>query len=401
MNKQEYIDTAEENLFHVYNRFPVVFDKGEGVNIYDTDGKKYLDFASGIGVMAFGYGNEEYKDALKNQIDKITHTSNLYYHVPMIEAGKKVCKASGMDKIFFTNSGAEAIEGAIKTAKRYAYNRDGYAGHEIIAMEHSFHGRTVGSLSVTGTEHYREPFLPLMEGVRFAQFNDINSVIAQLSDKTCAIIMETVQGEGGLYPADPEFIKAVRKLCDERDMLLILDEIQCGMGRTGSMYAFQQYGVKPDILTSAKALGAGVPVGAFLVTDKVASNSLVPGDHGTTYGGNPLVCAAVDKTMDIMTERKIPEHVAELTPYFESVLDKIVEKYDFVTSHRGMGFMQGLVLSEEVAPGKVVAAALEHGLVILSAGKDVVRLLPPLVIEKSDIDEMYKLLTEVLDTFVK
>ena len=241
-----------------------------------------------------------------------------------------------------------------------------------------------------------------MEGVHdFAQFNDINSVMAQLSDKTCAIVMETVQGEGGLYPADPEFIKAVRKLCDERDMLLILDEIQCGMGRTGSMYAFQQYGVKPDILTSAKALGAGVPVGAFLVTDKVASNSLVPGDHGTTYGGNPLVCAAVDKTMDIMAERKIPEHVKELTPYLESVLDKIVEKYDFVTSHRGMGFMQGLVLSEDVAPGKVVAAALDNGLVILSAGKDVVRLLPPLVIEKSDIDEMYRLLTQVVETFVK
>ncbi|MDD6193334.1 MAG: aspartate aminotransferase family protein [Lachnospiraceae bacterium] len=395
MKSVDLIQGAEENLFHVYNRFSVVFDKGEGVHLYDVDGKQYLDFASGIGVMAFGYGDKEYGDALKTQIDKLTHTSNLYYHEPMIMAAEKVCRVSGMDKVFFTNSGAEAIEGAIKTAKKYAYLRDGFAGHEIIAMEHSFHGRTVGSLSVTGTEHYREPFLPLMEGVRFATFNDLDSVKARITDKTCAIIMETIQGEGGLYPAEPDFIKGVRRLCDEHDILLILDEIQCGMGRSGAMFAWQKYGVKPDIMTSAKALGAGVPVGAFLVTDKVADASLVPGDHGTTYGGNPLVCAAVDKTIQMMESRRIPEHVESLSSYLEEVLDSIVAEYDFVESRRGMGFMQGLVLTIPV--GDVVKKALDAGLVVLSAGGNVLRFLPPLVIEKNHIDEMATILRQVLD----
>jgi acetylornithine/N-succinyldiaminopimelate aminotransferase len=297
-------------MFHVYNRFPVVFDHGEGVYLYDTDGKKYLDFGSGIGVMALGYGNKAYQDALKEQVDKLTHTSNLYYHLPMIEAAEKMTKISGMDKIFFTNSGAEAIEGAIKVAKKYAFKRDGHAGHGIIAMQHSFHGRTVGALSATGTDHYREPFYPLMGGVKFANFNDLKSVEDAMDEKTCAILMEPIQGEGGIYPADASFIEGVRKLCDQHDILLIFDEIQCGMGRSGRLFAYQKYGVKPDILTSAKALGCGVPVGAFLVTNRVAENSLEPGDHGTTYGGNPLVCAAVSKVCDLMEEMKLPEHVA-------------------------------------------------------------------------------------------
>ncbi len=384
MNKEEYISLAEDNLFHVYNRFPVVFDHGNGTRLYDIDGKEYLDFASGIGVMAFGYGDADYEQALTDQIHKITHTSNLYYHVPMIEAAAKATKAAGMDKVFFTNSGAEAIEGAIKVAKKYAYLRDGFAGHEIIAMEHSFHGRTVGALSLTGTDHYRDPFYPLMDGVRYATFNDLDSVKNLVNDKTCAIIMETVQGEGGLYPADEAFLQGVRKLCDEKDILLILDEIQCGMGRTGSMFAFEQYHVLPDILTSAKALGAGVPVGAFFVTERIAKASLTPGDHGTTYGGNPLVCAAVSKTMDLMEERDIVGHVRELTPYLEEKLDSLVTKYDFVTGRRGMGFMQGLVLTIPV--GDVVKAGLEDGIVLLSAGSDVLRMLPPLVITKDDID---------------
>ena len=393
----DLINSAEENLFHVYNRFPVIFEKGDGVHLYDVEGKEYLDFASGIGVMAFGYNDEEYKDALKAQIDKLTHTSNLYYHRPMIAAGEKICRISGMDKVFFTNSGAEAIEGAIKTAKKYAYLRDGYAGHEIIAMEHSFHGRTVGSLSVTGTERYREPFLPLMDGVKFAKFNDLESVKAQVSDKTCAIIMETIQGEGGLYPAHKSFLEGVRQLCDEKDILLILDEIQCGMGRSGAMFAWQKYGVKPDIMTSAKALGAGVPVGAFLLTDRVAKASLVPGDHGTTYGGNPLVCAAVDKTIDMMESKGIPKHVEKLSVYFEQVLDSFVEAHDFIEERRGMGFMQGLAVSVPV--GDIVKKALDMGLVILSAGGNVIRFLPPLVIEKEDIDAMAKILHKVLKEY--
>ena len=398
MNKNQYIEAAEENLFHVYNRFPVVFDYGRGVHLYDCDDEEYLDFASGIGVMAFGYGNEDYEEALYSQIKRITHTSNLYYHQPMIEAARKVCQASGMDKIFFTNSGAEAIEGALKTAKKYAYTKNGEGDYEIIAMENSFHGRTVGSLSVTGTEHYREPFYPLMSGVRFATFNDFGSVLAQLSDKTCAIIMETVQGEGGLYPAEPEFIAKVRQLCDERDILLILDEVQCGVGRTGAMYAYQHYGIMPDILTTAKALGAGVPVGAFLVNEKVAAASLVPGDHGTTYGGNPLCTAAVSQVFDMFEKYKLLDHVNEIAPYFEQTLDILVQKYDFITGRRGMGLMQGLVLTIPV--GEVVKKALlEEHLVVLSAGADVLRLLPPLVITKQDVDEMKTKLEAVFDKF--
>ena len=294
-----YIEQAERDLLHTYNRYQIVIDKGEGVHLYDSDGKKYLDFVSGIAVFALGYANKEYNDALKAQIDKVIHTSNYYYNVPAIEAARKLKKISGMDRVFFTNSGAEAVEGALKAARKYAYLKDGCTDHEIIAMNHSFHGRTFGALSVTGNAKYREPFEPMIGHVKFANMNDFNSVEELVTDKTCAIILETVQGEGGLFPAEEDFLKKVRALCDERDILLILDEIQCGMGRTGYMYAWQKYGVKPDIMTTAKALGCGVPVGAFLMTEKVAQGSLAAGDHGTTYGGNPLACAAVEKVLDL------------------------------------------------------------------------------------------------------
>ena len=326
MNKQEYIDTAEQELLHTYNRFSLVLDHGEGVYLYDTDKKAYLDFAAGIAVCALGYSNEAYKNALKDQVDKLLHTSNLYYNVPTIEAAKKALKASGMDRIFFTNSGTEAIEGAIKAAKKYAYTRE---GHEIIAMNHSFHGRSIGALSVTGNKHYQEPFEPLMPGVKFAEYNNLESVKELVTDKTCAVIMETVQGEGGIYPADPAFIEGVRRLCDEKDILLILDEIQCGMGRTGSMFAYQQYGVKPDIVTVAKALGCGVPIGAFLAKENIAK-ALVPGDHGTTYGGNPLACAASAKVFELFEKLNVLENVQKVGAYMAKKLEQIVQDYDIV-----------------------------------------------------------------------
>lgn len=394
MNKQEYIDTAEQELLHTYNRFSLVLDHGEGVYLYDTDGKAYLDFAAGIAVCALGYSNEAYKNALKDQVDKLLHTSNLYYNVPTIEAAKKALKASGMDRIFFTNSGTEAIEGAIKAAKKYAYTRDGHAGHEIIAMKHSFHGRSIGALSVTGNAHYQEPFAPLMPGVKFAEYNNLESVKELVTDKTCAVIMETVQGEGGIYPADPAFIEGVRRLCDEKDMLLILDEIQCGMGRTGEMFAWQNYGVKPDIMTCAKALGCGVPVGAFFLTQRVADKSLAPGDHGTTYGGNPFVGAAVSAVFDQFKACDILGHVKEVAPYLEQKLDELVEKYDFLVTRRGKGLMQGVVCKLPV--GKVAAAALEQGLIVITAGADVLRFVPPLVIEKQHVDEMIEKLEKAL-----
>ena len=394
MNKQEYIDTAEQELLHTYNRFSLVLDHGEGVYLYDTDKKAYLDFAAGIAVCALGYSNEAYKNALKDQVDKLLHTSNLYYNVPTIEAAKKALKASGMDRIFFTNSGTEAIEGAIKAAKKYAYTRDGHAGHEIIAMKHSFHGRSIGALSVTGNAHYQEPFAPLMPGVKFAEYNNLESVKELVTDKTCAVIMETVQGEGGIYPADPAFIEGVRRLCDEKDILLILDEIQCGMGRTGEMFAWQNYGVKPDIMTCAKALGCGVPVGAFFLTQRVADKSLAQGDHGTTYGGNPFVGAAVSAVFDQFKACDILGHVKEVAPYLEQKLDELVEKYDFLITRRGKGLMQGVVCKLPV--GKVAAAALEQGLIVITAGADVLRFVPPLVIEKQHVDEMIEKLEKAL-----
>lgn len=396
MNQEGYIEKAEADILHTYNRFHLVLDHGNGVYLYDTDGKKYLDFAAGIAVQALGYGNKEYNDALKVQVDKLLHTSNLYYNVPIANAAERLKKASGMDRVFFTNSGTEAIEGAIKAAKKYAYTRDGHAGQEIIAMNHSFHGRSIGALSVTGNKHYQEPFEPLMPGVKFAEFNQLDSVKSLINEKTCAIIFETVQGEGGIYPATQEFMEGVKALCEEHDILLILDEIQCGMGRTGSMFAWQQYGVKPDIMTSAKALGCGVPVGAFLMTEKVAEMSLKPGDHGTTYGGNPFVGAAADKVLEIMERDHITDHVKQITPYLEQKLDGLMEKYDFITARRGMGLIQGLVSEKPV--GQIAARAIEEGLLIITAGSDVIRFVPPLIIEEKHVDEMVEKLDRVLSS---
>lgn len=396
MNMNNQIEEAEVSILHTYNRFPVVFEKGEGVHLYDTQGKEYLDFAAGIAVNALGYHYPGYDEALKDQISKLTHISNLYYNQPVIEAGAKLVLASQMDKVFFTNSGTEAIEGALKAAKKYAYVRDGHADHEIIAMNHSFHGRSVGALSVTGTAHYREPFEPLMGGVKFADFNDLESVKAQITDKTCAIITETVQGEGGIYAADKEFLEGLRRICDEKDILLILDEIQCGMGRTGYYFAWQAYGVQPDIMTCAKALGCGVPVGAFVLNKKAASASLEPGDHGTTYGGNPFVCAAVSKVFSIFEKDLILAHVRELTPYLESKLDALVAKHECAACRRGMGFMQGIVIKGRPV-GEVVQKALEKGLLVISAGSDVLRIVPPLVITKENVDQMYEILDQCME----
>lgn len=391
---KEYIEQAENALLHTYNRFQIVLDKGEGVWLYDIEGKKYLDFVSGIAVFALGYGQKEYNDALKVQIDKLLHTSNYYYNVPAIEAAKKLKEVSGMDRVFFTNSGAEAVEGAIKAARKYAYLKDGKTDHEIIAMNHSFHGRTMGALSVTGTAKYREPFEPGIGNIKFAEMNDYASVEALVNDKTCAIIMETVQGEGGIYPANPDFLQKVRALCDEKDILLILDEIQCGMGRTGKMFAWQHYGVKPDIMTTAKALGCGVPVGAFLLTEKVATNSLVAGDHGTTYGGNPFACAAINKVLDLFAQNNIIEHVGEIAPYLEMRLDELVQKHDYVQTRRGMGLMQGLVCKGPVS--EILNKALDKGLILINAGTDIIRFVPPLIITKEDVDQMSEILDQCL-----
>lgn len=391
---KEYIEQAEKDLLHTYNRYPVVFDRGEDVYLYDLDGKKYLDFAAGIAVFALGYRNEEYNDALKGQIDKLLHTSNYYYNVPAIEAARKLKEVSGMDRVFFTNSGAEAIEGAIKAARKYAFLKDGSTDHEIIAMEHSFHGRTFGALSVTGNPKYREAFEPMIGNIRFATMNDFDSVLSQVTEKTCAILLETVQGEGGIHPAEKRFLEQVKALCEERDILLILDEIQCGMGRCGAYFAWQQYGIKPDIMTTAKALGCGVPVGAFLMTEKVGANSLAAGDHGTTYGGNPFACAAIVKVLDLFEKNHIIEHVGKVASYLEQELDKLAEEFDCIAERRGTGLMQGLEF--KVPVGGIIQCGLQKGLVLINAGTHILRFVPPLIITEEHVDAMTVILRECI-----
>lgn len=379
------MENTEDMLLHTYNRFPVVFDYGKGVYLYDAEGKKYLDFVAGIAVNSLGYDNEELKTTMKEQIDKLCHVSNLYYTKPILEAAKKINKASEMDRVFFTNSGTEAIEGALKAARKYAYQK-GNGRYEYIAMNNSFHGRSMGALSVTGTAKYRAPFEPLIEGVSFATYNDLESVKALVTDKTCAIIMETLQGEGGIYPAEKAFLEGVRAICDTHDIVLILDEIQCGMGRTGTMFAWQDYNVKPDITVMAKAIGNGFPVGAFAMTEKIAQYSLEPGDHGTTYGGGPLACATVAKVLDLFEGEHILEHVKKITPYLEKRLDALVAECECVTTRRGKGLIQGIVVTKPV--GEIIKKALEQGLLIIAAGSDVIRMVPPLIITEEEIDEM-------------
>ena len=391
MKMQEYIQEAEGVLLHTYNRFQIVLDRGDGVYLYDVEGKKYLDFAAGIAVFALGYNNRDYNDALKAQIDKLIHTSNYYYNVPAVNAARKLRQVSGMARVFFTNSGAEAVEGAVKAARKYAYLKDGRHDHEIIAMNHSFHGRTMGALSVTGTPKYREPFEPMIGHVKFAELNNFDTVKAQVTDKTCAVLLETVQGEGGMLPAEEDFLRRVKALCEERGILLILDEIQCGMGRTGYMYAWQRWGIRPDIMTTAKALGCGAPVGAFLMTEHVAANSLSAGDHGTTYGGNPLACAAVEKVLDLFESGHVLEQVREVAPYLEQRLEEVRARHDCVMERRGLGLMQGLVLDRPV--GDIINRCLEKGLILINAGPNILRFVPPLVVTKENVDEM----TEILE----
>ena len=391
---KQYIEEAESILMHTYNRYQIVLDRGEGVYLYDIKGKKYLDFGAGIAVFALGYGNKEYNDALKSQIDRILHTSNYFYNQPTIEAAKKLCNATGMDRVFFTSSGTEAMEGAIKLAKKYYYLKHGSTDGEIISLNQSFHGRSMGALSVTGNEHYRTAFGPFFGNVRFADMNDFDSVLQNTTQQTCAIIMETVQGEGGIYPSEPEFIQKIRKLCTEKDIVLILDEVQCGMGRTGTMFAYEQYGVKPDIVTCAKALGCGVPIGAFAAIEKVAS-AFEPGDHGTTYGGNPFATTATSKVFDLFESEDILSNVREVGAYLHMKLNRLVEQYDFITELRGKGLMLGLEFSCPVK--EIILSCMEAGVILMSAGTNVIRFIPPLILKKEHVDEMIDILTGVLN----
>ena len=388
-----YIENTESSLIHTYNRFPLVLEHGDGAYLYDVDGKKYLDFAAGIAVCGLGYGNAELNATIKAQVDALMHTSNLFYNTTCGDAAVALKKVSGMDRVFFTNSGTEAIEGALKSARKYAWKK-GTGRCEFIAMNNSFHGRSMGAISVTGTEKFRTPFEPLVPGVRFADFNDLDSVKALINDKTCAILLEPVQGEGGVYAATPEFMQGIRQLCDENGILMICDEIQCGMARSGHMFAWQGYGVKPDIMTMAKAIGSGVPVGAFAMTQAVADYSLEAGDHGSTYGGNPLACAAVKKTLEIFERDNIVGHVNEVGDYLGEKLAALVANHPGAVATRGVGLIRGLDVARPV--NDIVNDALKAGLIIISAKGNTLRFVPPLIIEKAQVDEMIGILEKIL-----
>lgn len=396
---KEYMDYAEEALIHTYNRFPIVLDHGDGVRLYDVEGKEYLDFAAGIAVCALGYNVPEYNDALKEQIDKVIHVSNLYYTAPMAKAANTLAGVSGLKRVFFTNSGTEAIEGAIKLARKYAFARDnGSTDHEIIAMNHSFHGRSIGALSVTGNPHYQEAFKPLIDKVVFADFNDLEDVKSKINDKTCAILFETIQGEGGIHPASETFVKELRKICDEKDILLILDEIQCGMGRSGKMFAYEYYGIKPDILTVAKALGCGVPIGAFVAGEKV-EKAMVAGDHGSTYGGNPFATAAANAVFELFEKKHILKNVNEVGDYLGLQLEALAAKHKIVSDTRGMGLIRGMEFT--VPAGQIAGKCIENGVLLITAGEKTIRFVPPLVISKADVDEMIAVLDAAIEAVEK
>ncbi|EAK3372125.1 acetylornithine/succinylornithine family transaminase [Campylobacter coli] len=388
----------QSHIIPTYKRFDIVLESGEGVYLLDDKGKKYLDFSSGIGVCALGYNHAEFNAKIKAQVDKLLHTSNLYYNENIAQAAKHLAKASGLERVFFTNSGAESIEGAMKVARKYAFNK-GIKGGNFIAFKHSFHGRTLGALSLTANEKYQKPFKPLISGVKFAKYNDFSSVERLVNEKTCAIILESVQGEGGVNPAQKDFYKALRKLCDEKDILLIADEIQCGMGRSGKFFAYEHSGILPDVMTSAKALGCGLSVGAFVVSEKVAQKSLEAGDHGSTYGGNPLVCAGVNAVFEIFKKEKILENVSKLTPYLEQSLENLIKEFRFCKKRKGLGFMQGFSLDKSVKVAEVIKKCQENSLLLISCGENDLRFLPPLIIEKSHIDEMSEKLRKVFKSF--
>ncbi|EAL5832540.1 aspartate aminotransferase family protein [Campylobacter coli] len=388
----------QSHIIPTYKRFDIVLESGEGVYLLDDKGKKYLDFSSGIGVCALGYNHAEFNAKIKAQVDKLLHTSNLYYNENIAQAAKHLAKASGLERVFFTNSGAESIEGAMKVARKYAFNK-GIKGRNFIAFKHSFHGRTLGALSLTANEKYQKPFKPLISGVKFAKYNDFSSVERLVNEKTCAIILESVQGEGGVNPAQKDFYKALRKLCDEKDILLIADEIQCGMGRSGKFFAYEHSGILPDVMTSAKALGCGLSVGAFVVSEKVAQKSLEAGDHGSTYGGNPLVCTGVNAVFEIFKKEKILENVSKLTPYLEQSLENLIKEFRFCKKRKGLGFMQGLSLDKSVKVAEVIKKCQENSLLLISCGENDLRFLPPLIIEKSHIDEMSEKLRKVFKSF--
>ncbi|MBA2862131.1 acetylornithine transaminase [Methanococcus maripaludis] len=388
LEKEQIISDEKKYVINTYGRVPVVLVKGKGMSVFDTEGKEYLDFLAGIGVNNVGHCHPKVVETIKNQAETLIHISNIYYNVPQIELAKKLVNLSGLDKAFFCNSGAEANEAAIKLARKYGKTK-GKQG-EIITMEHSFHGRTLTTVTATPKAKYQEGFEPLPQGFAYIPFNDIEALKAGISEKTAAIMIEPVQGEGGIHVADKDYLKAVRKLCDENNIVLIFDEVQCGMGRTGTIFAYEQYGVLPDIVTLAKGLGGGVPIGAIVAKSKIAS-AFTPGSHGTTFGGNPLACASSNAAIDVISG--LLENTLEMGDYFKNKLKILDKKYEFIKEVRSLGLMIGIELTFNGSD--IVSKMFEKGFLINCTSDTVLRFLPPLIVEKEHIDAIISALDEV------
>ncbi len=396
LTNEEIFAKDKSDYLPVFARYNIVLDHGDGPYVYDTKGKKYIDFLAGIAVNVVGHNYKPLVDAVSKQAGKMIHCSNLYYTEVQVEAAEKLKKLSGMDKVFFGNSGAEANEGAIKLARKYATNIDPEK-IQIISALHSFHGRTLATLTATGQDHYHHGFGPLPAGFDYVPYNDIQALEAKMSDKTCAVMLEAIQGEGGVHVPDPDYLPKVRALCDKYNAVLIFDEVQCGMGRTGTFFGCQQFGVKPDIVTLAKGLAGGVPIGAFMATDKVA-NAFHAGDHGSTFGGNPLACAASCVVLDALIDGNLMENAKEIGAYLQSKFEEYKAKYpNLIKEVRGRGLILGMELTR---PGREIAnECLDYGAIINCTAGNVLRFVPPLNITKAHVDELIFILDKVLPKY--
>ncbi len=384
---------AESNLMNTYNRFDVEFIKGKGTILYDNKGYEYLDFVSGVAVNCLGHSHPAISKTLREQGEKLIHISNLFYNDKQNALAEKLAELSDHQKVFFCNSGTEAVEGAIKIARKFGKAKGGEDKNKIIYMKNSFHGRTMGALSITGQPKYQSPFKPLIGGTIEAEFNNLDDIRKKIDSNTCAVIIEPIQGEGGIIEAKIDFLEGLRKLCDENDVLLIFDEVQCGIGRLGTFFAYQKFGVIPDIICSAKGLGGGFPIGAVIANNK-AADSISPGDHGSTFGGNPLACAVSLTVINELIEGKILKEVTEKGEYLKSKLESLKETYSYIDDICGKGLLIGIKINVEVK--KLITKCFEHKFLVIGAGKDVLRLLPPLNVSYEELDKGVKILNDVL-----
>ena len=392
-------EALKQNLMNTYARFPVTFVRGEGLYAYDEEGRKYADFGSGISVNNLGHCHPAVVKAIAEQAQTLCHCSNLYWSEPQLDVAEYLVKYSGLDRVFFCNSGAEANEGAVKLARKYFYDKGRSDKYEIITMKKSFHGRTLATLTATGQDKVKTGFAPLPEGFVYAAFNDFEDLKAKVSEHTCAVMLEPVQGEGGIYPVEKDYLEQVAAFCKEKGLLLIFDEIQCGMGRTGTMFAYEQYGVKPDIVTNAKALGGGLPFGAFIASEEVAA-SFGPGSHGSTFGANPVAASASRAVFEVMEKEDLLSHVKTVGAYLRDKLLELKEEFpEVIKDVRGLGLMLGMEVT--CGASAVVNACFENGVVLLSAGPDVVRFLPPFIVTEKDVDFLTETLKKAVNSICK